>query len=73
MKIASMEDSSPRGTIIGRQISGPPLSEASISNVARCAAAMSTCAIGFGLKNISNRRRIRYAIGCSNLFSALFR
>jgi hypothetical protein len=28
MKIASMEEPLPRGTVIGRQISGPPLSEA---------------------------------------------
>jgi hypothetical protein len=28
MKIASMEDPFPRGTVIGRQVSGPPLSEA---------------------------------------------
>jgi hypothetical protein len=28
MKIASIEDRFPRGTVIGRQITGPPLSEA---------------------------------------------
>jgi hypothetical protein len=28
MKIASMEDPAPRGTIIGRQVTGPHLSEA---------------------------------------------
>jgi hypothetical protein len=27
MKIASMEDSFPRGTVIGKQVCGPPLSE----------------------------------------------
>jgi len=28
MKIASMEDPAPRGTIIGRRVTGPPLTEA---------------------------------------------
>jgi hypothetical protein len=28
MKIASMQDLFPRGTVIGKQVTGPPLSEA---------------------------------------------
>jgi hypothetical protein len=34
MKIASLDEPRPRGTVIGRQITGPPLSEA--ENYFRC-------------------------------------
>ena len=43
-----------------------------VSNVARSVPVMSTCAIGFGWKNISNRCRIRLAIGRSILNNSYF-
>jgi hypothetical protein len=58
MKIASMEYPFPRGTAIGKQVTGWPLSEA--EHFRKC------LLCGGCLKNTNSRCRTRRAIGCSS-------
>jgi hypothetical protein len=62
-KIASMVPKIPRGKIIGKQIGGPPLSEA--EHFWKCQVT-STCAILVRCWNTTNRCRTRPAIGRSD-------
>jgi hypothetical protein len=57
-KIARMTPMIPRGTIIGKQTGGPPLSEAGIFTNAKRAAGGSICAISARCSTTKNRCHI---------------
>jgi hypothetical protein len=66
MKIASIHDPIPLGTVIGEHVGRPPSSEAEHYFNAHYAAAISMRATGFGLTNIKSRCRARHKIGSSS-------
>jgi hypothetical protein len=64
--IMTIDEPRPRGSCMGKQVSGPRLTEAEHFRRCRCATAISTCAIAFGLKITKARCRTRRRIGRSS-------
>ena len=63
MKFASMEDPFPRGTFMGKQVTGPRLSEAEHFRKCPLCGGHVDSAIGLGSANIGSHCRTQRAIG----------